>query len=262
MKKVLLLLLFTSPALAHHEAIFGPQSSVAFSAPVFVSLQAFHKAHDTEGETTLLLSAGLAPNHHSKGSLAVILPVSVGHHGAGIENIVVGGRYRLDLDRLQERLGKDGNFVQFMGGMEIPNGNVDRPAFSGNSNWLAAVLYSFEWRALSLISYVFYRLDADGDGDRLYEGLGVAYTPYEKHGRLVSFQAGVSHETHFQERRPVHRADILQQVMVNPTFVAQVHPQWQLFVTASIGAYGSSPEADRWRLGAGIIYLIGGHAHE
>jgi hypothetical protein len=264
---VLFALLVPAPAQGHHEAIFGPQASMVFAAPAFVSLQAFHKANRAdEGETTTLLSAGLAPGHHSNASVAIIVPVSFGHHHSGIENIVVGGRYRLELKKLQDRLGKDGNYLLFMGGMEIPNGNVDRPSFSGNVSWLTAVLYSLEWRTLSVIGYGFYRFDADGDGDRLYAGVGLAYTPYDKHERLISLQIGASHETLFAERRPEPaRQDTGWQLMINPTVMFAPHAKWRFFVTASVAAVqrmATLEDSDRWRVGAGVVYVIGGHAHD
>lgn len=261
-----LLLTASSPAFGHHEAIFGPQASLVFAAPAFVSLQAFHRASQgAETETTTLISAGLAPSPASNASFALVLPVTVSQGGAvGIENIVVGGRYHLALRGLQDRLGKDGNYLLFMGAMEIPNGNVDRPAFSGAINWLTAVLYSVEWRALSVIAYGFYRFDADGDGDRLYTGLGLAYTPYDKHERLISLQLGVSHETFFAERRVVHK-DTGWQLMINPTVMFAPHARWRFFVTASVSGLqrmAALEDADRWRVGAGVVYLIGSHPHD
>ena len=51
-----------APARAHHEAIFGPQSSLVLSAPSFASVQTFSRQLGTAGartqESTMLLSAG------------------------------------------------------------------------------------------------------------------------------------------------------------------------------------------------------------
>jgi hypothetical protein len=54
-----------TPSFAHHEAIFGPQSSLVLSAPAYVSIQAFTRRLGTEHnhlqETTALLSVGFSP---------------------------------------------------------------------------------------------------------------------------------------------------------------------------------------------------------
>ena len=54
-----------APARAHHEAIFGPQSSLVLSAPSYASVQTFSRQLGTAGartqESTMLLSAGVTP---------------------------------------------------------------------------------------------------------------------------------------------------------------------------------------------------------
>jgi hypothetical protein len=53
--------LAAGPAFAHHEAIFGPQSSLVLSSPAFVSLQTFSRTTLYGTETTGLVSAGVTP---------------------------------------------------------------------------------------------------------------------------------------------------------------------------------------------------------
>src|ERR1700694_1199825 len=49
------------PAQAHHEAIFGPQSSLVLSSPAFLSLQTFSRTTVRGTETTGLISGGVTP---------------------------------------------------------------------------------------------------------------------------------------------------------------------------------------------------------
>ena len=67
-------------ALAHHEAIFGPQSSLVLSAPALASLQSYSRrlgSGDTsKQESTLLHSAGVTPIARVPLSFTAILPAS------------------------------------------------------------------------------------------------------------------------------------------------------------------------------------------
>src|SRR5262245_4052057 len=110
-------LVWSDSAWAHHEAIFGPQSSLVLGAPGFGSLQVFTKSQGAGGarrqETTGLLSAGFSPFQNIPLSFGITVPASYqagsGPTRQGLENVPIGARYRFDLEGLQERLGKDAN---------------------------------------------------------------------------------------------------------------------------------------------------------
>jgi hypothetical protein len=93
------------PALAsaHHEAIFGPQSSLIMSADKFVSVQVFGRELGTSEskthETTTLMSAGVRVSKRRPLTFTAILPYSwISEPGqvrtSGSEDFVLGLRYR------------------------------------------------------------------------------------------------------------------------------------------------------------------------
>src|SRR6266849_2561693 len=77
---VVLTLLTPARAFAHHEAIFGPQSSAVLSPTTFLSAQVFDKeqGHDEDQrrETTTVYSFGFKPLKKSPLSLAFVVPVT------------------------------------------------------------------------------------------------------------------------------------------------------------------------------------------
>jgi hypothetical protein len=91
-------------ARAHHEAIFGPQSSLVLRAPAFVSVQTYTRGLGPAGarteETNLLVSAGLQPVASVPLSFTAIVPASyiTGPNGKiGLEDMVLGARWRQGL---------------------------------------------------------------------------------------------------------------------------------------------------------------------
>src|SRR5579864_4009809 len=72
--------LATVPASAHHEAMFGPQSSAVLSPGLFVSAQVFDKEegkdNEKRGETTTVYSVGVTPFKKKPLSIAFVLPVT------------------------------------------------------------------------------------------------------------------------------------------------------------------------------------------
>src|SRR5262245_21945145 len=201
-----------APPRAHHEGSLGPQASLVLSAPSFASLQTFSRQLRTAGartqESTLLLSAGATPFRSVPWSLSVALPMSsidtldgAGGSRRGLEDAIVGARYRWDLTGLRQRFGKDGNYLMAMAAVELPTGSVDHPAFDGPLDGMAALSAGIERGSLSWIGYGFYRRnggDAAGTraGDNLFLGGGMAYTPFDDpvRERLVSVQLGLSYE--------------------------------------------------------------------
>jgi hypothetical protein len=269
----LAVVLLSPPAAAHHEAIFGPQSSLVLSAPAFATFQSFSKNTGAGvQETTFLLGGGISPEGHPEFSLAMTVPASyqvgAGLNRFGMENVLLGARYRFDIKPLQRRFQKDGNFALAMAAFEIPTGSIDYHTFEGPFNFLTAALYSVEWRMFSVNAFIFYRyngVDFMGSkkGDELFYGVGLGYTPIDRPGRLLSFQLGVSEEVHFKHIIQGATLDASggQELMLSPTVVFSPRLHWQFFVLASFPAIQTlrdPTEQDRWRIGLGILHLFGG----
>jgi hypothetical protein len=266
-------------ALAHHEAIFGPQSSLVLSAPAFVSLQSYSRRLGTGAagtqESTLLLAAGITPVERVPLSFSAILPASsidsVGGTGGarrGLEDIILGVRYRLDLPGLKERFGKDGNFILGMAALELPTGSIDHASGSGPLDSMAALLASVERGAFSGIVYGFYRHHGTADdgyhiGDNLFVGGGGAWTPFDdpKSERLFSLQLGVSYETYFQNQQSgtALAGTGGRGVYAHPTVVWGPGGHILLFGMVSVPVaqdYANPSELNRWRAGLGLVYLF------
>ena len=264
-----------SPAGAHHEAIFGPQSSLVLSADKFVSLQAFSRQLDTSGsrmrETTSLVSAGVRVSKRLPLTFTAVLPyswiVERGRAGtSGAEDAVLGVRYRYDLKGLQEQWDREGNFLMGMGAVELNNGTIDHPPWSGPPDSLAAVLGSLERGKWSLIGYTVGRFnvrDAEDNkaGNNLSFGGGLAYTPHENFetGRLFSYQAGWSFE-HFSRDRVAGQKDPnsgSDELLLHPTFVYSPGHGLLFFGIASLPVwqdFGDAGTQDRFRVGTGVVY--------
>lgn len=251
------------PASAHHEAIFGPQSSLVMSAPAFVSGQVFsRRLTDARQESTFVLSGSWTPLREVPLSFTAIAPFSVIAGGSvpstsGLEDAILGARYRFDLPALQRATGKDGNFFLGMGALELPTGSMDHPAFDGPLGSLAAALWSGEVGAFSAIAYGFYRHPGDSSDARpntLFLGGGVAWTPYDDpvRERIFSVQLGYSHERSFSSS--VGTAEVL-----HPTVVFGPGGRVLAFAVVSIPVAhtGTIGEQDRWRAGGGAVLLFG-----
>src|SRR5215831_12260089 len=103
------MLLSARPAFAHHEAMFGPQSSAVLSPGIFLSALVFDKetgeGNQKRRETTTVYSVGFKPLKKQPLSLAFILPATFaagapdpGAPGAanrGLEDSLVSARYRV-----------------------------------------------------------------------------------------------------------------------------------------------------------------------
>src|SRR5437868_1323479 len=92
------------PAYAHHEALFGPQSSAALSAPQFLSTQIFDtergKGTDKTHATTTVFSGGVRP-FRVPISISFVAPFSIetrpdGTTKRGMEDSLLAARYRWD----------------------------------------------------------------------------------------------------------------------------------------------------------------------
>jgi hypothetical protein len=187
-------MVFAPSARAHHEAIFGPQSSLLYSNERFVSVQAFTRQFGTPGqrtqETTGVLSGGFNLLKGIPLAFTAIVPYSFinevdqGSSTSGFEDSIVGVRYRYDLAGLIEKWNRDGNFILGMAGVEIPSGVIDHKAWKAPLDYLSGILGSLERGRWSGIGYVYYRYNplyrtGGNKGDNLFLGGGIAYTPYE-----------------------------------------------------------------------------------
>ena len=209
-------LLIAAPAYAHHEAIFGPQSSSVLSAERFASAQIFTRetgtGKDSTRQTTVVFSGGMQPTKRPL-SIAVVLPVSfVGSTTTaggrkGLEDMLVSARYRFDSARLTDALNLDESYVMTVGGVELPTGTFDHQFGRGAVGGIAAALLNVERRPFSAIGYGYYHHTGAYRGTResgnVFVGVGGAWTPIDnlQTGRLVSFQVGLSHERTFAVER-------------------------------------------------------------
>src|SRR5919197_3482492 len=191
---------FVSPAYAHHEAIFGPQSSTVLSPGVFLTTQVFTRAtgqDDEKGhETTMVFGGGVRPFKPPL-SLAFVVPVTfakgpVDSSARGFEDALFSARYRTDAAPVAEALRLDSAYVMGVGGIEIPSGTLDHTFGRGPVGQTAAGLISLERSPVSLIGYVYYHHAGESRDVRqsgnVFVGLGVAWTPVddEENGKLFS----------------------------------------------------------------------------
>ena len=271
------LLLLAAPAHAHHEAIFGPQSSAVLSAGRFASAQVFTRDTgadaDRRRQTTMVFSGGMQPFKRPL-SVAFVMPVSyIGGSGtapgrAGIEDALISARYRLDSERFTDALRLDEASFMMVGGLEIPTGTVDHEFGQGAVGAIAAGLMSVERRPFSLIGSGYYHHTGVYKGEResgnVFFGTGVAWTPIDnlQNGRLISIQAGLSHERTFaQERdgRPLGNSGG-SGLFVHEGVVLGVNAHVQLFALLSLPVsqdWRASEDRQRFRFGAGTIFVFG-----
>jgi hypothetical protein len=278
------IVLSTANARAHHEALFGPQSSLAVESEAFVSLQThehvFGSGATLDRETTYIVSAGITPFRAVPWSLTLVQaytyqnansptgnqtgPFSSCSGCFARENALVSTSYRFDFEDLQRSTGKDGNFALISGSLEPPTGAKDYAPFHGPFNGIMAAMSGFEWSRFSLVGLGYYRVNAiDGSGakkgNNWLGGLGFAYTPVDESNRLFSLQMGVAAELH--ERDVVGNATIDGsggwELFASPTVVWSPAHAMRFFAYVSLPFaqhYRDASSEDRWRGGLGIIY--------
>jgi hypothetical protein len=270
-------LLFYHTAEAHHEAIFGPQSSLVFSEPGYLSSQLFSRNVGAPGdkvqETTGVLSGAYSPFSGIPLSFNVIQPFSYIRNidqqtsQTGLEDTIVGARYRYDIASLQQRFDREGNFLIVTGGLELPTGSIDHDAFDGPLDAVFGLLGSVERDALSAIVYGFYRYngsrDGSKDGDNFILGAGAAWTPLDDaaSGRLVSIQLGLSYETYARDQEAGVRVNDSGGwgLLIHPTVVWGPSEHWLMFALVSIPvsqSYRDQAQEEHWRVGFGVTYLF------
>jgi len=275
------MLLSARPAFAHHEAMFGPQSSAVLSPGIFLSALVFDKetgeGNQKRRETTTVYSVGFKPLKKQPLSLAFILPATFaagapdpGAPGAanrGLEDSVITARYRVDAGRFASAAGLDQSYVMGVGGVEMPTGTFDHPFGQGAFGEIAAGLFSVEKKPLAAIAYVYYHhrgvYNGTRDSGNTFAGGGIAYTPVddEERGKLFSLQLGVSHEVTFQsEENGVPIADSGSSgVFIHPGIVFEFTPSVQFFGLISLPLtqqFNSITDRQRFRVGTGIIWIL------
>jgi hypothetical protein len=269
------------PAYAHHEAMFGPQSSAVLSPGIFLSALVFDKetgeGNQKRRETTTVYSVGFKPLKKQPLSLAFILPATFaagapdpGAPGAasrGLEDSVITARYRVDAGRFASAAGLDQSYVMGVGGVEMPTGTFDHPFGQGAFGEIAAGLFSVEKKPLAAIAYVYYHhrgvYNGTRDSGNTFAGGGIAYTPVddEERGKLFSLQLGVSHEVTFQsEENGVPVADSGSSgVFIHPGIVFEFTPSVQFFGLISLPLtqqFNSITDRQRFRVGTGVIWIL------
>jgi hypothetical protein len=278
-----LLSAWTTPAGAHHEALFGPQSSLAVESSGFVSVQTHTKVIGTgasyDRESVYIVSGGVSPIRDVPWSLTLVQPFtyedahtptasSVGPLATcdcfARENLIVSNSYRFDFKGLQRALDNDGNFALVSGAFELPTGNKEAEPLHGPSNFIFAGMYGFGWREYAAVALGYYRVNSsDGTGSKkgnnALAGLGFTYTPIDRPGRMISFQLGLAAEIH--ERDVAYGAPVDEsggwELFASPTVVWEPLEHLRAFAYVSIPFaenYRSVTQEDRWRAGLGLIY--------
>ena len=278
---VILVSTYAAPAYAHHEAMFGPQSSAVLSPGIFLSALVFDKETGTGGfkrrETTTVYSVGFKPVKKRPLSIAFALPITFANGAAdpgapggatrGFEDTVVSARYRINANSLASSLGLDQSYAMAVGGLEMPTGTFDHPFGKGAFGQIAAGLFSVEKRPIAAIGYVYYHrrgvYNGTRDSGNTFAGGGVAYTPIddEEKGKLFSLQLGVSYERTFaSEENGFLVADSGSSgVFIHPGIVFGITASVQVFGLISLPLtqeYNSIVDRQRFRVGTGIIWIL------
>jgi len=270
-----------APASAHHEAMFGPQSSAVLSPGIFLSAQVFDK-EEGEGdqerrETTTVYSLGFKPMKSQPLSMAFVVPMtfaggvpdpsSPGSKPHGFEDMLISARYRIDAPGVAKAFGVEQSYVMTVGGVELPTGTIDHPFGKGALGEIAAGLFSLEKKPFAAITYVYYHhrgiYDGVRDSGNTFAGGGIAYTPIddEARGKLFSLQLGMSYERTFQSEDnglPVSDSGA-SGVFMHPGLVFDVTPTVQAFTLVSLPLtqqYNSIVDRQRFRFGTGIIWIL------
>jgi hypothetical protein len=281
---ILLVGLSAPPVRAHHEALFGPQSSLAVESEAFVSLQAHEHAFGSgpsfEHEATFILSGGVTPLRGIPWTVTLVVPVTYDYARtpAGLrtgpfsscrgcfapENLLLSTSYRFPFKALERATGKDGNFALLSASLEPPTGAKDYTPLRGPTNYLFAGMLGFEWRQIAMVVLGYYRVDAldytgSKKGNNTLAALGFAYTPVDEDARMVSLQVGLAGELH--ERDVLAGAPISAsggtELFASPTLLWGPTKHLRFFLYGSlpiVQSYRSITQEDRCRAGTGVIY--------
>ncbi|PYR74971.1 MAG: hypothetical protein DMF87_21540 [Acidobacteria bacterium] len=264
-----------APAYAHHEAIFGPQSSAALTWPDFLSVQVFDvqrgKGDEKTHTTTTVFSGGVTP-FRAPVSLAFVVPLSIetepgGASKRGVEDALLAGRYQRDTNRLSEALHLESSFVMAVAGLELPTGNMDHPFGHGRPGSIAAGLISLERRPIAMIAYTYLHKSGEYQGNRasgnVFAGGGVAWTPIdnEAEGKLFSLQLGGSYERTTREHEAGEPIELSggRGTFLHPTVVFDIGTHVQMFTIFSLPvaqSWRDPNDRQRFRFGSGAIFKL------
>lgn len=259
---------------AHHEAIFGPQSALVLSSDAYLTAQVFTRQigpkEDRQQETTTVLSGGLDPFPTRALSVSLVFPFSTlssaGTSRTGLENAILGVRYRVDLPALTSVLGGRESFAMGVGALEMPTGTLDHDFGKGAFASIMAGLMSVEKGEFSAIGYGFYRRPGAyktvREGGNVFVGGGLAWTPIDDEGRLASFQVGLSHETTLDaEASGVRELDSGGSgVFVHPTVLFGRSQSLLFFAQTTLPLrqrWDDPADRERFRVGGGVILKLG-----
>ena len=270
-----------SPAFAHHEAMFGPQSSAVLSPGIFLSALVFDKetgkGDQERRETTTVYSIGFKPVKKQPLSMAFVVPMtfaggaadpnSPGARSRGLEDMLVSARYRIEAPGVAKAFGVEESYVMAVGGVELPTGTFDHDFGKGAFGEIAAGLWSLEKRPFATIAYVYYHhrgvYEGVRDSGNTFAGGGLAYTPIddEEHGKLFSMQLGLSYERMFQseDNGLIVPDSGASGVFIHPGLVFDITPTLQAFTLVSLPltqTYNSIVDRQRFRFGTGIIWIL------
>jgi hypothetical protein len=274
---------WSGQARAHHEALFGPQSSLAVESEGFVSTQMHVKVighgESYDRETVYIVSGGISPWRKVPWSVTLIQPFTYEAAHAPTarpvgplatcdcfarENLIVSSAYRLEFKGLQRAWDNDGNFALFSAAFELPTGNKEAAPLHGPLNYIVAGMTGFGWHSLAAVILGYYRINSsDGGGSKKgnngFAGFGVTYTPIDTTDRLFSLQLGMAAEFHEQDvlgQLPIDNSGGWE-LFASPTLVWSPAKGMRLFTYVSLPFaqdYRSPAQEDRWRAGLGVIY--------
>jgi hypothetical protein len=275
---IVLSFLVAIPASAHHEAMFGPQSSAVLSPTMFISAQIFDRENGQgdyrHRETTTVFSTGVTPFKGNPLSLAFVAPITT-ESFTGVpsttrfEDPLISVRYKVNAPGIAKAVGVQESYVMGVGGVEVPLGNKDHPSGHGPVGEIAAGLFSVEKRPIAGIGYAYYHHTGQYDnGTRqsgnMFAGTGVAYTPIDNDaiGHLFSLQLGLSYEKTFAVEelgQPLSDSGS-HGVFLHPGIVFSTNTRFQFFGLVSLPvtqAYNSINDRQLFRVGAGTIIMLG-----
>lgn len=255
---VLLVGTLLAPCLhAHHEAIFGPQSSTLISRKRFVSVQYYLT---NEGRRPMprsrshigILSVGTSLGN--RWSVSATLPFEAERgtpeeNPTGVQDVVVGIRYFFEPAGDQTLMA----VLTF----EPPTGNLEHRAIGVGGG----LIYGREWRPWSVIVYGLGRTESSLEagekrGNRLFLGGGLAY---EKAVLPFSPQLGISWERTGRRREqgllvPTSNSSAL---MLHPTLsrtFADEAVQTFFVVSVPVAQRSGNEGWQRFRIAAGIVW--------
>jgi hypothetical protein len=123
---------------------------------------------------------------------------------------------------------------------------------------------AFEWGHFAAVGLGYYRINGDDGtgtkkGNNALAAAGFAYTPIDRHNRMVSFQLGAGVELHERAVKSGVAVDASGGwvLLASPTVVWSPSHGLRLFALVTLPVvqnYRSPAQEDRFRVGLGVIY--------